>query len=54
LLCEQNLQDLIKACELITEDENSNPAPLNALYRTFIGYAYQTYNQYTANQTQDN
>ncbi len=51
LLCEQNLQDLIKACELITEDENSNPAPLNALYRTFIGYAYQTYNQYTANQT---
>ena len=51
LLCEQNLQNLIEACELITEDENSNLAPLNALYRTFIGYAYQTYNQYTANQT---
>ncbi|KGQ70146.1 CRISPR-associated protein Cse1 [Chelonobacter oris] len=51
LLCEQNLQALIEACELITEDENSNSVPLNMLYRSFIRYAYQIYDQYTANQT---
>ncbi|TNH06047.1 type I-E CRISPR-associated protein Cse1/CasA [Testudinibacter sp. TR-2022] len=50
-LCEQQAQALVIACQEITEDQASNPEPLNRLYRTFIGYSYQIYEQNTMNET---
>ncbi|SMB83543.1 CRISPR-associated protein, Cse1 family [Pasteurella testudinis DSM 23072] len=50
-LCELQVQNLILACQQVTDDQTCNMEPLNQLYRTFVNYAYQIYDQNTMTQT---